>query len=159
MEPIRIAIPKGSLTERLLAHLGTAGYSLHSPDALGCCGCSNGIEFVLIDRREVPHLIKIGAFNAVITGQDIELNCRTDLYMVACFGFARSTDQPTKWVLAAKKGFVMTKKAKIGCELPVFARKILKERNDKPHYHIRRIEGSEEALIHYGVVQAALLVT
>lgn len=157
----RIALPKGSLTERLLKHLQMAGYSTHSPDPRGCCGTSHNLEFHQIDRRMVPDAVANGAFDAGITGEDIERNSRKNLYLFDRFSFARNSDQPTHWVLASHKGFdVQTSKTVvIGCELPIFAYQMLAQNPPPFRYKLKRIEGSEEALVLWGVIDAVLTVT
>jgi ATP phosphoribosyltransferase-like protein len=131
--------------------------------------------FIRSNRRAIPRRVKSGTLiDAGITGQDIFLNAGYGLREYATLRFARRSDRPTRWVLAARPGFELDRfvpgkgvseihlnKITIACELHRFAEIVL-ARLDPPFpldYEIVRIDGSEEQEVAGGDSDLALVVT
>ena len=109
-DKLRFAVPNGSLWDRLCMHLATAGYPLRSPDRTGLCGEADGIQFHQLDRRMIPSFMETGMFDAGLTGLDLWENsgAQDGLRVIDQFAFSRTTDQPSRWVLATRKGLRST---------------------------------------------------
>ena len=154
---LKVAVCNGSLGPRLIEFLKTGGYQLKEPDRTGSLGTSNGIEFVQVDRRMVPQFIRDGEFDAGVTGYDLLLasNFENDLRVMAKLCFSRASDVPTRWALVAKPGYQLRPHSVIGCELPSLVSRIVPGSH---HVSLKRIEGSEELCVKYGIVEAALVV-
>ena len=157
MSLLKVAVCNGSLGPRLIEFLKTGGYQLKEPDRTGSLGTSNGIEFVQVDRRMVPQFIRDGEFDAGVTGYDLLLasNFENDLRVMAKLCFSRASDVPTRWALVAKPGYQLRPHSVIGCELPSLVSRIVPGSH---HVSLKRIEGSEELCVKYGIVEAALVV-
>lgn len=161
-EKLRFAVPNGSLWERLCLHLATAGYPLRSPDRTGLCGEADGIQFHQLDRRMIPAFMRTGMFDAGLTGLDLWENSGTvhGLRMIDRFSFSRSTDQPSRWVLATRKGTSLDRRpVRVACELPRLAEILLAKTNLPREHQVVRIDGSEEMCVKYGIADAVLVVT
>ncbi len=161
-EKLRFAVPNGSLWDRLCMHLATAGYPLRSPDRTGLCGEADGIQFHQLDRRMIPSFMETGMFDAGLTGLDLWENSgmQDGLRVIDQFAFSRSTDQPSRWVLATRKGADLDlRPVRVACELPRLA-EILLAKTDLPvDRRVIRIDGSEEMCVKYGIADAVLVVT
>jgi ATP phosphoribosyltransferase len=161
-EKLRFAVPNGSLWDRLCLHLATAGYPLRPPDRSGLCGEADGIQFNQLDRRMIPSFMQTGMFDAGLTGLDLWENSgvHDELRVIDQFSFSRSTDQPSRWVMATRKGDGLDKRPiRVACELPRLA-EILLAMTDLPRDHqVIRIDGSEEMCVKYGIADAVLVVT
>lgn len=160
MKTLRFVIPNGSLSSKLTEYLIIAGYPISSPDRSGFCGRANDIEFYQLDRRMVPYFIET-EFDAGITGYDLWLASGvTHLKSLAELGFAKKTEQPSRWVLVKKKGVtIYPSKIKIACELPKLAEILMEKVSLQKKYEIVRIDGSEEQSVVFGIADMALLVT
>jgi ATP phosphoribosyltransferase len=161
-EKLRFAVPNGSLWERLCMHLSTAGYPLRSPDRTGLCGESDGIQFHQLDRRMIPAFMQTGAFHAGLTGLDLWENSgdHEGLRVIDRFAFSRTTDQPSRWVLATRKGHQLADRTvRVACELPRLAELLLKKTSLPTDRHVIRIDGSEEMCVKHGIADAVLVVT
>ncbi len=161
---LKFALPNGSLSEKLRGYLNTAGYPVVEANRTGFCGKVGKIEFYQLDRRMVPHFIDVGYCQAGITGYDLWLASRaSNLRSVGELNFSRSTNQPTRWVLVAKKGFAPAdfndKPARIACELPELARKLLEKKHLPFKYILNEIDGSEEQCVASGLCDLAIIVT
>ncbi|HAI98697.1 TPA: hypothetical protein DCL30_04150 [Candidatus Peribacteria bacterium] len=160
---LKVVCGNGSLAEQIMMYLAIAGYVLFKPDRTGYCGTANGVEFYQFDRRTAPWFLLKG-FHVVITGYDLFLASNlTTLRVVGPLCFSRKTDQPTRWVLACRAGWIpdAERVVSIGCELPRLAKKLLAS-VEKPlpfRYRIEKIDGSEEACVKYGLVDMVLAVT
>jgi ATP phosphoribosyltransferase len=165
-EKLRFAVPNGSLWERLCMHLATAGYPLRPPDRTGLCGESAGIQFHQLDRRMIPAFMQTGAFHAGLTGLDLWENSglHDGLRVVDQFSFSRTTDQPSRWVLARRKDVPLAgdgkdRPVKVACELPRLAEILLKQAGLPADCQVIRIDGSEEMCVKHGIADAVLVVT
>lgn len=160
-ERLKLALPKGSLCKRLLLHLREAGYDVCEPESNGLCGTTDDLEFHLVDRRLVPKLVKNGSFFGGVTGQDIHVDSQCDLHEFATMDFARNSDRPSQWVLAAKKGFQSpsNRRVRIGCELPRFASEVLGKLEIPFKYRIIEVPGTEEAAVKWDYVDVTCVVT
>lgn len=162
-ERLSVVLPSGSLSERLIAAFACFGMTIPKPDRTGFCGTVSGVDFYQFDRRMVPAFVApLWGYDAGITGRDLLLaSGYCGVREVASFCFSRASDQPTRWVLAKRKGerFQEYDEVRIGCELPVLAEKLLSGRTFPFRYRIERIEGSEEACVRRKIVDMALLVT
>lgn len=161
-EKLRFAVPNGSLWERLCMHLATAGYPLRSPDRTGLCGEADGVQFHQLDRRMIPAFMRTGQFHAGLTGLDLWENSgvHDDLRVVDRFAFSRATDQPSRWVLATRKGHTFgDRPVKVACELPRLAELLLERTGLPVDREVVRIDGSEEMCVKYGIADAVLVVT
>lgn len=161
MDPLKFVLCNGSLLGRLLMYLGVAGYELEKPDRRGFCGTSvdKRIEFWERDRRMVAQQVA-GGFDAGITGRDLYINCDVQgLRTVANLCFAKRSDQPTRWVLAAQSGCQFERKVRIGTELVNLARSVLPTCTALGDYEIVRLEGNEEVAIADGLCDAVFVVT
>lgn len=157
---LRFIIPTGSLADAVRTYLRLAGYDVPMPDRRGFCGVVNGVEFWQLDRRTIPKFLATGKYDAGITGRDllIESGVR-NLDEYCALNFSRSSEQPTRWVLAkrADKHFPSHRRVTIGCELPRFAAHILQDKDFG--YRIVPISGSEEQCVRDGIVDMILVVT
>jgi ATP phosphoribosyltransferase len=143
-------------------HLATAGYPLRAPDRTGLCGEADGIQFHQLDRRMIPAFMRTGEFHAGLTGLDLWENSGThdDLRVVDRFSFSRTTDQPSRWVLATRKGTVFgDRPVRVACELPRLAELLLAKTGLPVDHQVVRIDGSEEMCVKYGIADAVLVVT
>jgi ATP phosphoribosyltransferase len=161
-ETLRFAVPNGSLWGRLQMHLNHAGYPLRDPDRTGFCGEFNGIEFHQVDRRMLPLFLRQGSFHAGLTGQDLWINSGVgSLRSITSLCFSRTTDQPSRWVAAHRKGFdpAQAETVTIACELEGLASLLLQKIPlGRPHT-LLRIDGSEELLVREGVADMVIVVT
>jgi len=161
-EKLRFAVPNGSLWDRLCMHLATAGFPLRPPDRTGLCGEADGIQFHQLDRRMIPSFMETGMFDAGLTGLDLWENSgmHDGLRVIDRFAFSRTTDQPSRWVLATRKGAALDRRpVRVACELPRLA-EILLAKTDLPlDRRVIRIDGSEEMCVKYGIADAVLVVT
>ncbi len=160
MKILRFVIPNGSLSTKLIEYLNMAGYQIGSPDRCGFCGKANNVEFYQLDRRMIPFFLE-REFDAGITGYDLWLASGiTNLQSFAELGFAKKTEQPSRWVLVQKTGTTnYPDKIKIACELPKLAEILMEKVNLQKKYEIVRIDGSEEQSVVFGIADMALLVT
>jgi ATP phosphoribosyltransferase len=161
-EKLRFAVPNGSLWERLCLHLATAGYPLRPPDRTGLCGEADGIQFHQLDRRMIPSFMQTGMFDAGLTGLDLWENSgvHDGLRVIDQFSFSRSTDQPSRWVLATRKGSALDRQPlRVACELPRLAELLLARISLPIDRQVIRIDGSEEMCVKYGIADAVLVVT
>src|SRR3989338_8135362 len=159
---LRFIIPTGSLADAVRTYLRIAGYDVLLPSRSGLCGVVNGVEFWQLDRRTVPKFLEQADYHAGITGSDLLLDNslgKLDLEQICALKFSRSSEQPTRWVLAKRAGEIFPQEHEvfIGCELPKFAKHML--RGMKFRYHIVQISGSEEQCVREGIVDMILVVT
>lgn len=164
-DALKVVLPNGSLWERLVMYLALAGYQISKPDRTGSCGTVNGVEFIQVDRRMVLRFMA-RRYDAGITGYDLILNSGFGLTFrfIAELCFSRSTDQPSRWVLAKSKrpGLIDSaqKKPLVACELPALARILLEQTSVFPDgYDILEIDGSEELCVRDGLADYVLVVT
>lgn len=159
---LRFLTPNGSLSERLRMYLAKAGYDVDKPDPKGCCGSSQDGRIMIIerDRRMIPHLVA-GSYDAGITGLDLLINSRAEeLRTVANLCFAKRTDRPTRWVLAAKEMGDFSRRVRIGTELVHLPQLILPSLPFTIHnYEVVKLEGNEEMAIEDGLCDIILVVT
>lgn len=143
-------------------HLATAGYPLRPPDRTGLCGEADGIQFHQLDRRMIPSFMETGQFHAGLTGLDLWENSgiHDGLRVIDRFAFSRTTDQPSRWVLATRKGAAIDRlPVRVACELPRLAELLLAKTSLPSHRQVIRIDGSEEMCVKYGIADAVLVVT
>jgi len=157
-------------------HIKEAGYDvLDTPDRTGECGICNGIQFIQVNRRMVPRFVASGYVDAGITGQDIYVNSGLQLNEYCELPFAKQSDRPSRWVLAALPDFEMGRSVlnsrqiseqrigpvTIGCELTKLAQKVLGSRRPPLpfDFEIVFIDGSEELAVVAGITDLALAVT
>jgi len=162
MSTLRMVIPNGSLSEPLGRYLGVAGYPVGKPDRTGFCGEANGIAFFQLDRRMVPSFVASGVFDAGITGYDLWIaSGAKGLKSVAELCFSRATNQPTRWVLARRKGKRIPRGStvRVACELPVLGRALLKRTCLPWRCRFVRVDGSEEQSVSCGLADLVLVVT
>ncbi len=161
-DKLRFAVPNGSLWARLRMHLEHAGYPLRDPDRTGFCGEFGGIEFVQVDRRMLPFFLKSGAFDAGLTGADLWINSKVeDMRSISTLCFSRSTDQPSRWVMAKRQGFELESKERlvVACELDGLAQQLLPSVDLPRPVDLFRIDGSEEMVVKHGVADLVMVVT
>ncbi len=159
---LRFLLPTGSLADAVRSNLKAAGYDVSQPDRRGFCGICNGIEFHQLDRRTIPKFLETGLYDAGITGRDLLIASGVrGLTEVCALSFSRSSDEPTRWVLAKRKDWqpIDGKETVIGCELPHFAEEILASVKLPFAYRIRPIYGSEEQCVRDGIVDMVLVIT
>lgn len=168
-DPIRFAVPNGSMQERTLQILRTAGYALPTPigrdDRIGV---ANGIEFFLRDRENIGSLVQRGAFDAGITGTDLmldELVVPIEHVSVVCqLPYSRATNRPAVYVLAARVGTMLDvwkaqRPHRIGAERINLARQCLYagwlERGDE----LVKLPGKEESAVADGLCDSVFVLT
>lgn len=162
---LKFVIPNGSLSAKLRNYLAIAGYPVGEPDRTGFCGKVERIYFYQLDRRMVPHFINTSLFQAGITGLDLLIasGLEKKLTCFAELSFSRATNRPTRWVLVCRNGFdwrpFKRHPARIACELPGLAKRLLKNVNLPFKYKIEKIEGSEEQCVFSGLAEFAVIVT
>ncbi len=101
MNIIKIGIPKGSLQESTIGLFKKAGYSItvgrrsYYPQV-----DDDEIEAMLLRPQEMALYVEKGVIDIGLAGRDWIQECRADVVEVAEFNYSRSTNQPTRWVLA-----------------------------------------------------------
>jgi ATP phosphoribosyltransferase len=112
----------------------------------------------------IPFFMQTGSFHAGLTGLDLWENSglHDGLRVVDQFSFSRTTDQPSRWVLARRKDVPIDgggRPLRVACELPRLAEVLLKQAGLPANCQVIRIDGSEEMCVKYGIADAVLVVT
>lgn len=159
---LKFILPNGSLGPAVRKYLEPE-YIIPQPDRTGFCGTVNGVDFYQLDRRTIPRFLRESDFDAGLTGSDLLLESGVEGLEVICeVPFSRSSERPTRWVLAELRGAAPLQygqTAQIGCELPRFG-KIIMERSDLNFpFDIVTISGSEEQQVDHGLLRMVLVVT
>ncbi|MBU2259521.1 hypothetical protein KKC44_02840 [Patescibacteria group bacterium] len=157
---LRFVLPTGSLGPRTRSLLKQVGYLLFEPDRRGYCGTSGGVDFFQRDRRMVP-LQVANTFDAGLTGKDLVLASGVEgLRSIVDLCFSRKSNFPTRWVLVSDKEEIPSSGCiNVGCEYPILADKLLKERGLTCQFKTIAIEGNEEQAIDDGLCGFVLVVT
>ncbi|MFA7681844.1 MAG: phosphoribosyl-AMP cyclohydrolase, partial [Candidatus Peribacteraceae bacterium] len=157
---LRFVLPTGSLGPRTRSLLKEVGYVLCEPDRRGYCGTSGGADFFQRDRRMVS-LQVASTFDAGITGKDLVIASGVkDLRSVADLSFSRKTNNPTRWVLISKEKRIPENGCiRVGCEYPLLAEELLRQRGIACNFTTIAIEGNEEQAIADGLCDFVLVVT
>ncbi len=162
MKRVKFILPNGSLGPAFRKYLEPE-YVIPQPDRTGFCGTVNGIDFYQLDRRTIPRFLQMADFDAGLTGSDLLLESGVEGLEVICeVPFSRSSERPTRWVLAEPMGSVpwqYGQTVQIGCELPRFGRIIMERSNPGFLFDIVTISGSEEPQVDHGLLRMVLVVT
>lgn len=162
-----MGIPSGSLHSQVLRLLEKSGravemsrqYELRSP-------FDPEVVFRVLDRKEMPDKVKKGIVDCGITGKDYiyEAGHEKDLEVVADFIFSKTTNQPSKLVLATRPETGIRKPKDcagktVATELPNLTRRRLKELFDVTDARILPSEGKTEAKVFMGESDAFTDIT
>ncbi|MGM0417273.1 MAG: ATP phosphoribosyltransferase [Thermodesulfobacteriota bacterium] len=98
---LKIALPnKGSLSEDAVDLVRSAGYSCRRVGKeLMITDAENNIEFVFLRPRDIAVYVSRGILDLGITGRDLAVDSKTDVFEVFGLGFGKS-----KFYYAAKSG-------------------------------------------------------
>ena len=98
---VNVGIPKGSLQESTINLFKKAGYTItldyHSyyPQV-----DDEEIEAMLLRPQEMALYVERGVVDIGLAGRDWVRECRAKVTEIAEFTYSRTTNQPTRWVLA-----------------------------------------------------------
>jgi ATP phosphoribosyltransferase len=119
-EGLTIALPKGRLTEKALAHLARAGYAppaeINGGRKLVVEGADGRLRFVLAKPADVPIFVEYGAADLGIAGLDVVRETERDVYepLRLPFGYCRlaaagKADRPDRPLRLERSPRVATK--------------------------------------------------
>ena len=101
MSTLKLGIPKGSLQESTINLFKKAGYLItidrrsYYPRV-----DDDEIRAMLLRPQEMALYVEKGVIDIGLAGQDWIQECRADVVEVAEFNYSRSTNKPSRWVLA-----------------------------------------------------------
>lgn len=103
MRPLTVAIPKGRVTKQLAALLSRAGIDascvLADDRRLVRDSADGSLRFLLLKPDDVPTYVEFGAADLGVSGRDVLLERRYDLYQPLDLGIGRC-----RMVVAAERG-------------------------------------------------------
>ncbi len=101
MNTLKIGIPKGSLQEPTINLFKKAGYKIQTSNRSYYPTIDDEeIEIMLLRPQEMALYVEKNIIDIGLAGRDWIIECQTDVVEVAEFAYSRSTNQPTRWVLA-----------------------------------------------------------
>jgi len=163
---IRFAIPSGSLQNRTIELLHKAGFPLpNNPGRSDFAGETGGYSFYIRDRSRIASMVDSGTFDVGITGSDLRVNeglAASKIGVVCTLCFSRSSNQPSRWVLAGPPGFEWSSadSLTIGTERIGLAQYCLAKRGIlSDRFQFQKLEGKEESSIADGLCGAVFVVT
>jgi len=101
MTMLKIGIPKGSLQEMTIGLFKKAGYTITIDNrSYYPLIDDEEIEAMLLRPQEMALYVERGVIDVGLAGRDWVRECQTEVVEVAEFIYSRSSNQPTRWVLA-----------------------------------------------------------
>ena len=98
---LRFGIPKGSLQQSTIELLDRAGYNISTTNRSYAPDIDDPeIECVMFRAQEMSRYVEDGVIDLGITGHDWIIENGSDVHEVCELHYSKTTDQPTRWVLA-----------------------------------------------------------
>ncbi|MFW6147294.1 MAG: ATP phosphoribosyltransferase [Thermodesulfobacteriota bacterium] len=163
MSLLTFGIPKGSLEESTLRLFEKSGWRITTTDRNYFPEINDtGIACSIIRAQEMPIHVENGTIDAGITGRDWVKENDSEVAIVSELMYSKSTNKPTKWVLAVDANSDITKLSdlqgkKIATELVNFTKKYFAER--RIDVKVTFSWGTTEAKIAAGLADAVVEVT
>jgi len=163
MNVLKFGIPKGSLEKSTFRLLEKSGWKVTTTDRNYFPEINDkDMACSIVRAQEMPIHVENGTIDAGITGKDWVEECESDVLVVSDLMYSKSTNKPTRWVLAvdahsdAKEPSDLQGK-KIATELVNFTRKYFAERNID--VKVAFSWGTTEAKVAAGLADAVVEVT
>ncbi|MBN2195673.1 MAG: ATP phosphoribosyltransferase [Polyangiaceae bacterium] len=116
MRPLTVAVPKGRVLDKLSPLLGRAGIDtvpLFADDRKLIRETSAGMRFLLLKPDDVPTYVEYGAADLGVSGRDVLLERRYDLYQPLDLGIGRC-----RMVVAGLEGARAPAVPRVGTKYP-----------------------------------------
>jgi len=163
MNLLTFGIPKGSLEESTLRLFEKSGWKITTTDRNYFPEINDtDIACSIVRAQEMPIHVENGTIDAGITGKDWVKESDSEVAMVSELMYSKSTNKPTKWVLAVDANSDINELSdlqgkKIATELVNFTKKYFTER----HIDVKVAFswGTTEAKIAAGLADAVVEVT
>ena len=163
MNVLKLGIPKGSLEKSTFRLFEKSGWKItvagrnYFPEIN-----DRDIVCSILRAQEMPIHVENGTIDAGITGKDWTEENESDVVIVEDLMYSKSTNKPTKWVLAVDAESGMNELSdlqgkKIATELVNFTRKYFAERNID--VKVAFSWGTTEAKVAAGLADAVVEVT
>ena len=163
MNVLKLGIPKGSLEKSTFRLFEKSGWKItvagrnYFPEIN-----DRDIVCSILRAQEMPIHVENGTIDAGITGKDWTEESESDVVVVSDLMYSKSTNKPTKWVLAVDaesgiKELSDLQGKKIATELVNFTRKYFAERNID--VNVAFSWGTTEAKVAAGLADAVVEVT
>ena len=104
MNTLKVGIPKGSLQESTVSLFKKAGYTItidsrsYYPQV-----DDKDMKMMLLRPQEMALYVEKGVIDMGLAGRDWVRECQANVTEVAEFSYSRSTNRPTRWVLAVSE--------------------------------------------------------
>jgi len=163
MNVLKLGIPKGSLEESTLRLFEKSGWKITVADRNYFPEINDrDIVCSILRAQEMPIHVENGTIDAGITGKDWTEESESDVVIVEDLMYSKSTNKPTKWVLAVDAESGIKKLSdlqgkKIATELVNFTRKYFDERHID--VNVAFSWGTTEAKVAAGLADAVVEVT
>lgn len=163
MNVLKLGIPKGSLEKSTLRLFEKSGWKITTTDRNYFPDINDkDIACSILRAQEMPIHVENGAIDVGITGKDWTEDSESDVVIVENLMYSKSTNKPTKWVLAVDAESGIKKLSdlqgkKIATELVNFTRKYFAERHID--VTVAFSWGTTEAKVAAGLADAVVEVT
>ena len=163
MNVLKLGIPKGSLEKSTLRLFEKSGWKITTTDRNYFPEINDkDIACSILRAQEMPIHVENGAIDVGITGKDWTEDSESDVVIVEDLMYSKSTNKPTKWVLAVDAESGIKKLSdlqgkKIATELVNFTRKYFAERHID--VTVAFSWGTTEAKVAAGLADAVVEVT
>jgi ATP phosphoribosyltransferase len=163
MNMLKFGIPKGSLEESTFRLFEKSGWKITATDRNYFPEINDkDIACSIVRAQEMPIHVENGTIDAGITGKDWVVESESDVVIVSDLMYSKSTNKPTRWVLAVDDNSDMKDLSdlqgkKIATELVNFTRKYFSERHID--VNVAFSWGTTEAKIAAGLADAVVEVT
>ena len=163
MNILKLGIPKGSLEKPTFRLFEKSGWKITITDRNYFPEINDkDIACSILRAQEMPIHVGNGTIDAGITGKDWTEESGSDVVIVADLMYSKSTNKPTKWVLAVDaesdiKELSDLQGKKIATELVNFTKKYFAER--KIDVNVAFSWGTTEAKVAAGLADAVVEVT
>lgn len=163
MNVLKLGIPKGSLEKATLRLLEKSGWKITITDRNYFPEINDrDIVCSIVRSQEMPIHVENGTIDAGITGRDWTEESGSDVVVVSDLMYSKSTNKPTKWVLAVDAESDINELSdlqgkKIATELVNFTKRYFAERNID--VKVAFSWGTTEAKVAAGLADAVVEVT
>jgi ATP phosphoribosyltransferase len=163
MNVLKFGLPKGSLEESTFRLFEKSGWKITVAERNYFPEINDKeIACSILRAQEMPVHVENGTIDAGITGKDWTQESESDVVIVSDLMYSKSTNRPTKWVLAVDaessiKELSDLQGKKIATELVNFTKKYFAER--KIDVNVAFSWGTTEAKVAAGLADAVVEVT
>jgi ATP phosphoribosyltransferase len=163
MNVLKFGLPKGSLEESTFRLFEKSGWKITVAERNYFPEINDKeIACSILRAQEMPVHVENGTIDAGITGKDWTEESESDVVIVSDLMYSKSTNRPTKWVLAVDaessiKELSDLQGKKIATELVNFTKKYFAER--KIDVNVAFSWGTTEAKVAAGLADAVVEVT